>query len=90
MEAYVYWVKPDGTEVLIKSYTESNPLRNGIVSELRLGDTSLSSEQIAQIESLVEETENGYAQFRIEVSDWKGAKDEIYARIVQKNLFNLE
>ena len=89
-EAYVYWVKPDGTEVLIKSYTESNPLRNGIVSELRLGDTSLSSEQLAQIESLVEETENGYAQFRIEVSDWKGAKDEIYARIVQKNLFNLE
>ena len=89
-EGYVYWVKPDGTEVLIKSYTDSNPLKNGIVSELRLGETSLSAEQIGQIESLVEDTENGYAEFRIEVSDWKGAKDEIYARIIQKDLFNLE
>lgn len=89
-EAYVYWVKDDGTEVLIKSYTQSDPLKNGIVDELCLGDTSLTSAQLAQIETLVEDTDGGYAEFRIEVSDWVGARDSVTARIVERDLFSLE
>lgn len=88
--ANVYWVKSDGTEVNIKSYTDSNPLRNGIVSELKLSNTSLSATDLADIEKAVEETEGGYAEFRIEVYDWLGAKDEITVRLVERELFNLE
>ena len=92
-EAKVYWVKNDGTEILIKDFDTSDPLKNGIVRELQLGDTSLSSSQLDEIEELVEGTDGGagtYAQFRIYVSDWMGATDEITVRMVTRDLFNLD
>lgn len=89
-EAYVYWVKPDGTEKLIKTFDSTNPLKNGIVRKLTLEETSLNWDELEQIEDLVEETDGGYAQFRIVVSDWLGASDEVSVRMVERNLFELD
>lgn len=92
-EANVYWVLPDGTELLIKSYKDSNPLKNGLTTILRLADTSLTAAQLGEIEALVEESDGeaiDYAEFRIEVYDWLGAKDEITVRLVERELFELE
>lgn len=92
-EAKVYWIKNDGTEQLIYTYGNSNPLKNGIISYLHLGDTNLTSAELATIEKLVEGDEyttGTYAQFKVIVSDWKGASDTVFVRLIQRDLFNLE
>lgn len=87
-KAEVYWVKPDGTEQLIKTYDETNPLKNGIVTPLALGDTSLGESDLETIRAMVEDN-IGEAKFRIYVEDWMGASDQILVRMVARDLFNL-
>lgn len=83
----VYWIKPDGTEKLIKNFDSSDPLRNGIIRALTLGETSLDDTELETIHSLVEQ--NIPAKFRIYVEDSMGAFDQITVYMVERNLFNL-
>ena len=91
--ADVYWIKPDGTEKLIYSYTSTNPLRNGIKSELRLGATNLTATELSTIETLVEGVDGEgatSAKFVVEISDWLGATAKVNVDLVKRDLFLLD
>ena len=93
-KAEVYWINPDDEEILIKDYaSSSSPLKNGIVDELLLSETSLTSDQLTTIENLVEGTGGAagtYATFKIVVGDWMGAEDSITVRLVARDLFHMD
>lgn len=85
--AELYWIRPDGTEKLIKSFDSADPLRNGIVRRLTLGETNLTPDELAIIQNDVEN--NRPAKFRIYVEDTLKAFDQIKVYLIQRDLFNL-
>ncbi len=91
--AEVYWNKDDGTKQLIKTYTQASPLKNGVISELKLGDTDLTPAELKEIEKLVEGIDGvgaTEAKFEIVISDWLNATAKVNVRLVKRDMFQLD
>ena len=66
----------------------SDKLKNGMLQELTLGDTTLDANSLAIIERDVEIDKIG-ARFRIHVEDGLGSKDEVIIQLRVRDLFNM-
>lgn len=98
--AEIYWIKPDGTEVKIKSsgyqaktktgeIVITEKLKNGMVQNLTLSDTSLDAASLTAIENSVEEGSRIGARFRIYVEDGLGAKESVVVNLKVRDLFDM-
>ena len=99
--AKVYWQKPatattEAQSILIKEYGAVNengqvvtdPLKNGIIQELLLGNTSLGEADLNAIADAVRGRSG--ASFMIEVSDAKGMKDTVFVQLQARDLFDMD